>query len=762
MSTHKNFNKICVVITVMAIIFTILFMNGEKLGLESVIDEDAEAYEDSAYFTTNDQNGSWDDTDATTITLNGDTCKISGNGAYVNDNQVVISGGGKYVISGTWNDGSIVVDAYESSKVSIKLTGVNIYCSDDACFRVNQADKVFLTLDEDTENTFESGEEYSDEALEDGTGGVIFAHDDLSINGYGSLNITANYKHGIDANDDLMIYNCKLSISAPKDGIHVNDSVRIRAKEIAIDAGDDGIATVNEGGYVYIAGCIDINSKDDGIHAAGDVIIDNGQYTIYAGDDGIHSDTNVTVNDGYLDIPQCYEGIEAITIDILGGEIWIYPTDDGINANGGSGDMFGMQGGMNGQGMNMGGPGGDFNPGNMTDQSTATESEGDTNNSGEQTDDIMVDGQQSENAMDNSSSDSSQESESGMPSQMDGNIPSTITESTEENGNTTEEEETYINISGGKLTIINNEGQDADGLDSNGSIYINDGEVYVSLSGNGTNNAIDYASENNGICEINGGIVVACGGSGMVEEISDTSAQCSILYNLSEAVEEGTYVVLKYTNGGGEVISYEVPCSFSSICLSSPSIVEDCTYTLVMGDTEEEITIESVAGTYGTAISTMGGMGGMQDGGMRGGRMFDKNDSSQNVQSDDTVTQDSTSEQIVASTQDSANGQNDANTQDSTSEQDTGMQDIAGGTPPDMNGNGDFTPPDMSGNNGGNFQPGQEMNNQNATTEEASEDDTTITYSSQKEVTNDELLWLGVAAGVLMLGLLIALLYKRW
>ncbi|MBR1597856.1 MAG: carbohydrate-binding domain-containing protein [Lachnospiraceae bacterium] len=816
MSTHKNFNKICVVITVMAIVFTILFMNGEKLGLKSVIDEDAEAYEDSAYFTTNDQNGSWDDTDATKVTLNGDTCKISGNGAYVNGNQVVISGGGKYVISGTWDDGSIVVDAYESSKVFIKLTGVNIYCSDDACFRVNQADKVFLTLDEDTENTFESGEEYSDEALEDGTGGVIFAHDDLSINGYGSLNITANYKHGIDANDDLMIYNCKLSISAPKDGIHVNDSVRICAKEIAIDADDDGIATVNEGGYVYIAGCIDINSKDDGIHAAGDVIVDGGEFSIYAGDDGIHSDTNVTVNDGYIDIPQCYEGIEAVTIDILGGEIWIYPTDDGINANGGSGDMFGMQGGMDGQGMNMGGPGGDFNPGNMTDQSTSSETEGDTDNSGGQTDDIMADGQQSENAADNSSSDSSQESESGMPGQMNGdmqppdmkgmentsgentsgrevsteanvntsdnNISFDTTENSEENGDTTEAEETYINISGGKLTIINNEGQDADGLDSNGDIYINGGEVYVSLTGNGTNNAIDYASENNGICEINGGIVVACGGSGMVEEISDTSAQCSILYNFSEAVEEGTYVVLKYANGGGEVISYEVPCSFSSICLSSPYIEKDYTYTLVMGDTEEEITVESVAGTYGTAISNMGGMGGMQgggmrggmqDGGMRGGRMFDQNDSSTNAQSDDAGTQASTNEQNDANTQDSAREQTDASTQDSareqtdagiqdsTSEQNTGMQDRAGGTPPGMNENGDFTPPDMSGNDGGNFQPGQNMNDQNASTEEASEDDT-ATYSSQKEVTNDELLWLGAAAGVLMLGLLIALLYKRW
>jgi hypothetical protein len=38
-----------------------------------------------------------------------------------------------------------------------------------------------------------------------------------------------------------------------------------------------------------------------------------------------------------------------------------------------------------------------------------------------------------------------------------------------------EEEETYIRISGGTLTIINETGQDADGLDSNGNIYIDGG-----------------------------------------------------------------------------------------------------------------------------------------------------------------------------------------------------------------------------------------------------------------------------------------------
>lgn len=707
MSTHKNINRICVAVTILALVITIIFMNGKKLGLKSQYDEDSEVYEDSAYFTTNDLNGNWDDSEATIITLDGDTCKISGNGAYVNGNQVVISGGGKYVISGTWNDGNIVVDAYESSKVYIKLNGVDINCLDDACLRVNQADKVFFTLAEGTENILESGAEYSDEALEDGTGGTIFAHDDLTFNGSGSLTITANYKHGIDANDDLIITGGTIAINAVTDGIHVNDSFRMKDADIVIEAGDDGVVTSKEEAYVYIeSGLLNITSSDDGIHATGDVLVEGGNVDISAGDDGIHSDTNVSINDGNINIPKCYEGIEALNIDIAGGETYIYPADDGLNANGGSSDMLGfggMQGEMN---VNMGEVAPDFNPDNMFEQSDSG-SESDTGAAEGQTVEVLNDVKQSKNESVNKG----------------------------ENADNTEEQETCINISGGKLTIINENGQDADGIDSNGSVYISGGEIYVSLSGNGTNNALDYASENGGICEITGGTIIACGGNGMVEAISDTSTQCSIMYNLSTAVDAGSTVTLKDADNK-EIISYNVPCSFSSLVVSTPKMQQNETYTLTMGDITEEITTESISGTYGEAVSTMGGMGGMK-GGMRGGRRFDRN------------------------TQGTADGATDSNTQDTTAVTDDGnRKEIVDKTTDMGSGNmEDFTPPDMNGEQ--NFRSGAGMPEQNTSTEEDVEEDT-ITYSSKKEVTSKEWMWLGAASGVLILGLLVALIYKRW
>ena len=152
MSTHKNLDRICVAIVAGSLVLTTLFINGESSGITKIVDEDAEQNSDSAYFTTKDQDGDWDTSSATVITLTGDGADISGNGAYTNDGNVVITNAGYYVVTGSLTDGYISVDAYDSSKVFIQLAGVEINCSDDACIRVDQADKVFLTLAQGSQN----------------------------------------------------------------------------------------------------------------------------------------------------------------------------------------------------------------------------------------------------------------------------------------------------------------------------------------------------------------------------------------------------------------------------------------------------------------------------------------------------------------------------------------------------------------------------------------------------------------------------------
>ena len=524
MSTHKKADIICIIGIIATVIICVLFMNGRKLGITTVVDEDAETYAGNEYFTTNDLNVPGTD-NVCSITLYGTNGKISGNGAYFLDGDMVISGGGKYLISGELSDGSIIVDAYNSSKVWLILDGVTINCSDSAAVYVKQAEKVFMTLNDGTVNTLASGEEYCDEAKDDGAKGTVFTHDDMTINGNGSLIITSEYKHGIESNDSLHIAGGDISINSASDAIHVNDEVNI---------------------------C-------------------NASVNINAGDDGIHSDKIINVISGTILINECYEGLEAPVIYMEDGDVTVYPADDGFNANGGSGDGFGFG--------PMGGGSGKM-PGNSGDSDSGSEEE--TNSK-----------EASDKKTKNDVADADTEKKS---------------DKTEDSG---ESEKTYIRIDGGNVTIVNSVSRDADGLDSNGDIYIGGGTIRISMTGDGNNSALDYGSESGGVLVITDGEVIACGSSSMAEEFSDESTQCCALVNLDETVAAGE--TLSVCDADGNVLmSYDVPCSFNSVNLSSPDFAENGSYVVKAGEVEEEIVFDSISISNGS--SGFGGFGGFPGG----------------------------------------------------------------------------------------------------------------------------------------------------
>ena len=632
MSTNKKIDIICVVVLICAIVLTVLFMNGEKLGVTVVVDEDSEANSSSENFTSNDLNGDWDTSEATIITLNGDDISVSGTGAYANDGNLYITQTGYYVVSGTLTDGSIVVDAEQYSKIWIMLDGVDIYCEDDAGIIVDQADKVFLTLAEDSVNTISTGSEYSDEALEDSTSGAIFSHDDLTINGSGTLTVTTEYKHGIVSKDDLVITGGTISVTAPEDGLKANDALKIAEADITINVEDDGI----------------------------------------------NSDGNVYIESGTILIENSYEGIEALIIDIVGGDITIYASDDGLNANGGT-DSFAMGGNM-GNGM------ANFDAAAGAESSDTT---------------TPV-----EIASDSNETEASEDSE--------------------------EEEETYISISGGTLTIYNENGNDADGIDSNGDIYISGGTILVSMTNGGMNNAIDYASENGAICVVTGGTIIAAGSSGMVEQFDSSSTQASILYTYSAGAEAGTVVSVE-DSSGNTVLSWTVPYSFSSLQISSPDLTVGDSYTIKIGDNSEVVTIEEVVTTAGdTAASQTGGMGqmgamGQMKGGM--GRMSQE----QQMEAGNT--------ENAETTEESENMTAPESSEDMTMPQDGGMTGKTGM---------------MQGHGGG---MGMFEEQQVADTEETTE--TTETTQSLSEVDAETWILLGMSLVVLIAGLGFAIFYKK-
>ena len=303
----------------------------------------------------------------------------------------------------------------------------------------------------------------------------IVTKDDLKVAG-GAITVSSA-DHGLSGKDSVRVTDCTLMITSGKDGIHSENSekeekgfVYIAGGTINVVSGGDGISADNviqiDGGTIDILagggstnkitttdengdvvstkgikasgellinqGIIDIDSQDDAVHSDSDVVINGGELSIATGDDGIHGDEAAKIRGGNINISTSYEGIEGTQVEISGGTISLYATDDGLNAAGGrdQSGFGGMFGGMFGGGERFGG----------------------RDRGGAMTGDAAGD--------------------------FSGELSADTTD------------ESYILISGGTIHVR----ADGDGLDSNGALTVTGGEVYVSGPPDGANGAIDYES----------------------------------------------------------------------------------------------------------------------------------------------------------------------------------------------------------------------------------------------------------------------------
>lgn len=505
-------------------------------------------------FTDRDKSSEYDESSAVKITLNGSGAVVSGSGVNISGSTVTITSAGTYIISGSLSDGQIVIAASDSDKVQLVLNNAEINCNTSAAVYVKSADKVFVTLPAGTTNSLGGGTEYvqTDDNTVDG---VIFSKSDLTLNGTGTLNIDADYRHGIVTKDTLCITGGTYVIDAVKTCLAGKDGIKILDGSFTLTSGSKGLNSGNDDdareGSIYIAGgTFTIKSEDDSIHADGSCIIAGGTYTIAAGDDGIHANYDTIITDGSITITDSYEGIEGRGITVSGGTINLTANDDGINAaTGGSSDEQRMPGGQQPQEMRM--PGG--------------------------------------------------QKPSGMDMDNKGQAPASRSAS---------DDDVYIKITGGTITV--NAG--GDGIDSNGNLYITGGTVYVAGPTSNGDGALDYEEE----ASITGGTLIAAGSSGMAQGMGSNSTQCSMLVNLSETIAAGSVISLK-DSSGNVLISWTSPKQFSSVVISTAELAQGSTYTLVTGDTQTEVTLSSVATTSGKAGFGGGfvGAGGRGDNGGR-------------------------------------------------------------------------------------------------------------------------------------------------
>lgn len=612
-------------------------------------------------FTDRDLEVGYDETTAAAITLSGSTASSDSDAVTIDGSTVTITDEGTYLLSGTLDDGMVIVDAEDTDKVQLVLDNASIHCADCAALYVRQADKVFVTTAADSQNTLSAGETFTQ--LDDNNiDGAVFSKSDLTLNGLGTLTVDSPAGHGVVSKDDLAIASGTYEITAAGQGLSGKDSVRIADGTFTLTTGKDAIQSDNEEdadkGFVYLAGgTFTITAEGDGLSASSWMQVDDAACTITTGGGSANGETHTSDAapgggmggkggrmpnaDGSTQPPERptgempQEGAEppaappqdaAPTDNAAASDAAAAPSADENPASDASAaseddttDTVSTKGFKAGTALTI--LGGSFT---LDCADDAFHSNGDLTVSGGtasiQTGD---DAFHADNALTVSDGEieisTCYEGLEGLTVTVSGgDISITASDDgvnaaggADESGfggsgqdQFAAEDGVSITITGGSLTV--NAG--GDGLDSNGDLTVSGGTVYVSTKDGSADSALDY----NGDAAITGGTLIGVGSSGMAQNFGDGSTQGAILLTVDAQTTGSTVSVCDST--GNVLASWDAPQAFSSVVISCPGLEADGTYTVTTGDTSTEVTLDGLL--YGSG----GGMGHGGMGGTRGGR----------------------------------------------------------------------------------------------------------------------------------------------
>ncbi|HZG16059.1 MAG TPA: carbohydrate-binding domain-containing protein [Candidatus Bathyarchaeia archaeon] len=510
------------------------------------------------------------------IQLNGKTASVKGAGAEAKEGTVTIKAAGTYVVSGSLENGQIVVDVADKGDVRLVLNGVNIQSSDSSSIYIKQAGKTIISLPEGTENIISDGATYAQ--IDASTGepsAAIFSSDDLTFNGTGKLVVRGNYNNGIQSKDDLKILGGTYEVHAVDDGIIGRDLVAVKDGTLTVEAGGDGIKTTydtdTEKGYMALeAGTYTITSGSDGIQASQSLLIDGGTYTVVSGGGskngevkveenrrgpgemqasesttqssetdttsakGLKAAGNLIVNNGTFQIDSADDSVHSNhQITINGGQFAIASGDDGVHADtaitvtSGKIDISKSYEGIESTNITIA---------NGEIHVTASD---DGINIGGGNDGSAINGRPGQNQFASS-----------------------------------EGSNNKLTIMGGNVTVDSK----GDGLDSNGSISMSGGTVIVYGPTSNGNGVLDYDST----FELSGGLLIAAGSAGMAQGPSEQSTQHAIVMTYPETQTAGTLVHL--ADSTGKTIATFAPTKdYQTVVFSSPELKKDTTYTLYSG-----------------------------------------------------------------------------------------------------------------------------------------------------------------------------------
>lgn len=506
------------------------------------------------------------------IALKGDAIAASGAGVAIDGAQATITAAGTYRLSGTLDDGRIIVDTADKAPVRLILDGAALSSSANSPLAIMQAETVRITLAEGSQNRLADAVAYVFAAPGiDEPNAALFSAAALTIDGAGALTVVGNANDGIASKDGLLISGGTIAVQAADDGIRGKDYLAVRGGTITVEAKGDGLKsdnaedpakgyiaieggslTVNAGGDALSAatdaliadgtlaltagggasgalaadasakgikaavnltidgGALTVAAADDALHSNANVTINGGTLSLASGDDGVHADAALTINGGATTISESYEGLESAVITINDGSVRLVSQDDGVNVAGGA-DGSGMQR-PGGRGRDSGAYAGAF----------------------------------------------------------------------------------FLRINGGELVVD----AGGDGLDANGAIEMTGGLVLVIGPTAQMNAALDY----DGGFAISGGVLVAAGSAGMAQAPGANSAQRSVQINFAATQEAGSLIQIQAADGAN-LLAFAPAKAYQTLVFSAPALAEGGEYQILSGGTPRGA---AVGGWYADGVEAAG------------------------------------------------------------------------------------------------------------------------------------------------------------
>ena len=347
--------------------------------------------------TTPNSNASVSNGNVPTISYTASGASVENNNSCVTvtGGEVVITCAGDYDFSGSYSGADAQIRVYSpksDSGVYLNLRGLTLTNTADAPIYAQMSSKTFVVPKNGTTNTLSDGStrtktftyvNSNNETKVDTTGACIYAKDDLTIKGEGTLIVKGNYNNGIHTSNDLRVKNGIVTVTAKNNGLKGKESVSISGGTLNITtSGGDGIKSdtddatdlaAGKGSIEITGGEITINSKYDGITANNTIVVADGESTtpsikITSGGGqtclsqstggngggfgggfpggmggsscspdssmkGFKADSNITISGGVIEINSRDDGIHSDgNITLSGGKMKIASDDDGVHA----------------------------------------------------------------------------------------------------------------------------------------------------------------------------------------------------------------------------------------------------------------------------------------------------------------------------------------------------------------------------------------------------------------------------------------------